>query len=287
MASITTNFPPDLIITAKRGGWTNNFQFLTRLIANGASTAKLVSSSTAVESTSTADCPAFVDNVSYDNNTGSSTAGDYVGYAFRRAPGFFDVVCYAGVTSTLTLNHNLGVPPELVITKSRTSSAVPAWYVAGNPLTGGFPGGNILQLNTTAAETYQGYFSNPTSTTLFLQNPVARNGTNYVAYLFATVPNVSKVGSYTGTGGTQTINAGLPTGARFVLIKRTNSTGNWWVWDTARGMVSGTDPRLALNSTAAELNNNWVYTIANGFQIVTTDATINASGGSYLYLAIA
>ena len=71
------------------------------------------------------------------------------------------------------------------------------------------------------------------------------------------------------------------------MIKRFDSTGDWWVWDTARGMVAGTDPRLALNSTAAESNANWVYTNASGFQIVTTDATVNASGGSYIYLAIA
>jgi hypothetical protein len=52
-------------------------------------------------------------------------------------------------------------------------------------------------------------------------------------------------------------------------------------------MVAGTDPRLALNSTAAEINNNWVYTTSGGFQIVTSDATINASGGSYIFLSIA
>jgi hypothetical protein len=51
-------------------------------------------------------------------------------------------------------------------------------------------------------------------------------------------------------------------------------------------MVAGTDPRLALNLTAAETNANWVYTTTGGFQIVTTDATVNASGGSYIYLAI-
>jgi hypothetical protein len=71
------------------------------------------------------------------------------------------------------------------------------------------------------------------------------------------------------------------------MIKRTDSTGDWWIWDTARGMVAGTDPRLALNSTAAESNANWVYTASTGFQIVTTDASVNASGGTYIYLAIA
>ena len=75
--------------------------------------------------------------------------------------------------------------------------------------------------------------------------------------------------------------------SRFVLIKRTDSTGDWYVWDTARGMVSGTDPSLKLNSTAAEVNANSVYTTTGGFQIVSTAAGINASGGSYIYLAVA
>ena len=98
---------------------------------------------------------------------------------------------------------------------------------------------------------------------------------------------MSKVGTYTGTGATQTISCGFTGGARYVLIKRTDSTGDWWVWDTARGMVAGTDPRLPYNSTAAETNANWVYTTTGGFQIVTSDATVNASGGTYIYLAIA
>lgn len=113
------------------------------------------------------------------------------------------------------------------------------------------------------------------------------SGSTYVAYLFASCPGVSKVGSYTGTGATQTINCGFTGGARFVMIKRTDSTGDWWVWDTARGMVAGTDPRSLFNNTNAETNANWVYTATTGFQIVTSDATVNASGGTYIYLAIA
>ena len=95
------------------------------------------------------------------------------------------------------------------------------------------------------------------------------------------------MGSYTGTGTTQTINCGFTGGARFVLIKRTDDAGNWYVWDTARGMVSGADPRLALDSTVAEVNQDFVYTASGGFQIVTSNSNVNASGGTYIFLAIA
>jgi len=99
---------------------------------------------------------------------------------------------------------------------------------------------------------------------------------------------VSKVGSYTGTGSTINVDCGFTGGARFVMIKRKDSTGDWWVWNTATGMISGTDPRLNINyAPLAATNNDWVYTNTGGFQVVGTDASINANGGSYLYLAIA
>jgi hypothetical protein len=129
--------------------------------------------------------------------------------------------------------------------------------------------------------------ANVTSTTLSAFSGFEGVGVSCVAYLFATCAGVSKVGSYTGTGATQTISCGFTGGARFVLVKRTDSTGDWYVWDTARGMVSGTDPSLLLNSTAAEVNANSIYTATGGFQIVSTASGINTNGASYIFLAIA
>jgi hypothetical protein len=100
---------------------------------------------------------------------------------------------------------------------------------------------------------------------------------------------VSKVGSYTGNGTTQAIACGFTGGARFVLIKRTDSTGDWYVWDSARGIVAGNDPYLLLNSTAAEVTGtDYIDTSATGFEISSTaPAAINASGGTFVFLAIA
>jgi hypothetical protein len=100
---------------------------------------------------------------------------------------------------------------------------------------------------------------------------------------------VSKVGSYTGTGTTQVINCGFTAGSRFVLIKRTDSTGDWYFWDSARGIVAGNDPYLLLNTDAAQVTNtDFVDTAATGFEITSTaPAAINASGGTFIFLAIA
>ena len=110
-----------------------------------------------------------------------------------------------------------------------------------------------------------------------------------VAYLFASCPGVSKVGSYTGNGSSQTINCAFTTGARFVLIKRTDSTGDWYVWDSARGIVAGNDPYVRLNLADVEVTtNDSVDTDNTGFivnQVAASNVNVNAA--TYIFLAIA
>jgi hypothetical protein len=153
-------------------------------------------------------------------------------------------------------------------------------------------------LNATSAElgpfTYAnnaGLAAQPTSTTFTVSNTANFNNgaTTYVAYLFATCPGVSKVGSYTGNGTTQAIACGFTGGARFVLIKSTSTSGDWYVWDSARGIVAGNDPYLALNSTAAEVTTtDWVDTAATGFELSNAGGNLaNSNGVSYIFLAIA
>jgi hypothetical protein len=208
-----------------------------------------------------------------------------VNYTFRRAPNFFDVVCYTGTGAAgQAVNHNLTVPPELILLKKR--NAVWDWRVYSAP-TGN---GQVMYLNDTAAAGSADGWNNqtPTSTQFFL-NGYNASGDTFVAYLFATLAGVSKVGSYTGNGSSQTINCGFSGGARFVLIKRTDSTGDWYVWDTARGIVSGNDPRLSLNTTAAEVtSDDSVDPDSSGFVVNQLSATnINVSSASYIFLAVA
>ena len=224
-------------------------------------------------------------------NKSSST---YVSNAFKRAPSFFDVVCYtnnASGASEQVNNHNLGVIPELAITKVRND--VNSWYVASNIGSTTFDrffldsSAASVNLDYVSASTYKGFTS--TTFTVGSSSIVGAGGFNVVTYLFATCAGVSKVGSYTGTATTKQIDCGFTGGARFVLIKRTDSTGDWYVWDTARGIVSGNDPYLLLNSTAAEVTNtDYIDTYSAGFEISSTaPAAINASGGTFIFLAIA
>jgi hypothetical protein len=214
-----------------------------------------------------------------------------VSYAFRRAPGFFDVVCYTGTGSTTTITHNLTVTPELVITKSRSQALGWVVWTTSLPSTSAWIRLDTTDAVITSPAGYGGTFSasNYTISGTGPYSALNNSGSTYVAYLFATVAGVSKVGSYTGTGTTQTINCGFTAGARFVMIKRTDSTGDWYVWDTARGIVSGNDPYLLMNSTAAEVTSTDYIDPANsGFEISSTaPAAINANGGTFIFLAIA
>lgn len=206
-----------------------------------------------------------------------------VGWNFRRAPGFFDIVCYTGTGVARTINHNLGVAPELMIVKARNTTG--NWSVYNSSL------GNTayLSLNLANAKAIDNIWNNQSPSSAVFSvgaNPLSNSsGSTYVSYLFATCPGVSKVGSYTGNGSSQTINCGFTAGARFVLIKRTDSTDNWYVWDTARGIVSANDPTLMLNVLAAEATtSDPIDPNSAGFIV---NQGINVSSATYIYLAIA
>jgi hypothetical protein len=260
----------------------------------------LTSSSTGAEFSAAAYVQLKADsqNITRGSGWNSASYGNWINYFWRRAPSFMDVVCYTGNgTGSTQITHNLGVAPTLVIVKQRSGSPDRSWWV----LTTAVPQLNILN-DTSAANaygvpanlfgdsTYNNYIA-PTTTTLTLSpsDEVNKSGNTYVAYLFATCAGVSKVTSFTGNGSSQTINCGFTAGSRFVMIKRTDSTGDWYVWDSARGIVSGNDPHLSLNSTAAEVTtDDTIDTDSTGFIVNQVSATnSNVNGASYIVLAIA
>ena len=291
--TITTGFVTDLVLGHGRRDDLSGTAVADRLRGD---TRYLETSATSAEATSdgtTQDITGFdfmtgyglgVPNNSWMNNAGSPG----INWNFRRAPGFMDVVCYTGTGSATTFNHNLGVAPELMIVKRRNNVRNWAVYVSS-------VGANkFLKLNLpNTPETDTSVWNNtaPTSTVFSVGTSADGNGSGdtYVAYLFASAPGVSKVGSYTGNGSSQTINCAFTTGARFVLIKRTDDTGDWYVWDSARGIVAGNDPYLALNSTAAEVTtNDSVDTDSTGFVVNQVAASnINVNAATYIFLAIA
>ena len=288
---ITTGFPLDLGMYAYKASDTYKFAVHDRLRGLSSSSTQvrygLITSSTAAENPTTGTSTQNVTNTSYDPPP-YFTYNDSILYSFRRAPGFFDMVAYTGTGAARTVDHNLAVAPELMIFKRRDDVA--NWTVYHQAL----GASAYLWLNATGGEGSNSGNFNATTPTASSFSVGGSNNTNassgtFIAYLFATLPGISKVGSYTGTGSTLDVNCGFSAGARFVLIKRTDSTGDWYVWDSARGITSGNDPYLLLNSTAAEVTGtNYIDTLSSGFQITSSaPAAINASGGSFIFLAVA
>ena len=208
-------------------------------------------------------------------------------YSFKRAPGFFDVVTYSGDGNIgVNIPHALGAVPELMIIRARTTGRSWTVYAASK--------GNA---QATTLSTSNGFFSSgswnnttPTASQFTISNTIEVNetGNTYVAYLFATLPGISKVGTYTGTGAAaQTIDCGFLTGARFVLTKRSDATGGfWYLFDTALGINSGTESYFSLgNSLAAFTGSNFINPAATGFTI-NASADNNQSGIPYIFFAV-
>ena len=240
------------------------------------------------------DMDGFTTNANgYANNSGSA----FVNNCFRRAPGFMDEVCYTGngVAGARLINHNLTTAPEFFIVKNRDAGGnsknwgVYHTYLKANSRI------VYLNLDYTDANDWTN-FVNPTATTIDVggvgfggSNNTNASGQACVAYLFATLAGVSKVGSYTGTAATLNIDCGFAAAARFILIKRTDAAGDWYYWDSVRGITAGNDPYLLLNTTAAQVTNtDYIDPLAAGFTVTSSaPAALNASGGKYIFLAIA
>ena len=283
-------FPLDLLYIKSRDS-NSQEAWVTRLLGAATATKSLYPSSTADEQTSVY---TILGQTDWQTGNGSvrwmnTNTYTYISYMLKRAPKFMDVVCYAGAGGNADVTHNLGVAPELLIVKATDKSE--SWAVQAAPPA--YP--KVAFLNTTSPFSANGQFSAaPTATVFKVGNSGNTNesGYNYVAYLFATLPNVSKIGSYAGTAATINIDCGFSSPARFVMIKRTDAGAgpdNWFIFDSVRGISVGNDPWLATNTTAAEVTtNDYISTYASGFTVSATTASgINEQYGAYIFLAIA
>lgn len=291
-ATVTgVGFAPDLLLGSDRAATGVHLSFTDRLRGSGVF---LYGTGTAAEITTADEVTAFgMDGVSLGTSGTYASLNyntrTYINWFFRRAPGVFDEVCWlCGTNTNRSLNHNLGVAPEFLFFKQRTSAGTNWWaYHSALGLSA------YLALNTTDASTSHANSwgtTGMTATTFSLdENYLGANNKAHVAYLFATLAGISKVGSYTGNGSSQTINCGFAAGARFIMIKRTNASGDWFIYDTVRGINAGNDPHLSLNTTAAEVNTTDDIDAANSGFIVNQNATtnLNVNTATYIFLAFA
>ena len=201
----------------------------------------------------------------------------------------FSIVSYTGTGSVATVGHGLGVAPKLIIIKRRTGGT-DAWPVDLRATSG------TAYLNETGSVQAYGnstpFPSTAPTTTVFsigTANNANANGSDFIAYCFAEKQGYSKMGKYEGNGnadGTFVYTGFKPA---FTLIKR-DATDNWAMHDNRRPERGGNPNDAALRANLADGEyggSQGVDFLSNGFKARQNDGEFNASGNSYIYLAIA
>jgi hypothetical protein len=221
-------------------------------------------------------------------SSSSNTNGTITSTVSVNASAGFSVVTYTGTGSLGTVGHGLGVAPSMMIFKNR--SGTNGWLVYQSTIGIGF----YLVLNSSSAKDNTAVASvwnntSPTSSvfTVNTDSTVNTNGSNYVAYCWTPIAGYSAFGSLIGNGSTDGPFVYTGFKPRFILYKRTDSTSDWRIWDTARSPYNAMSLVLYPNASDAEASAQDFDALSNGFKIRNSAASMNASGGSYIYAAFA
>jgi hypothetical protein len=218
----------------------------------------------------------------------TNTQGSLTSQVSANPAAGFSIVTYTGnPAAEKTVGHGLNAIPKMIIAKAR--DAVANWQVYHESI----GRDTYLKLNLTdaAAGTISNYWgsSGPTTTTFGLIGGGYgnNNSSNFVAYCWAEVPGFSKFGSYTGNGTADGPFIYCGFRPKFMMIKRTDSTGDWYIWYTGRKTVNdGNQFALWSNLNNAESTAWPMDFVSNGFKIRYTGQP-NTSGGTHIFAAFA
>jgi hypothetical protein len=224
------------------------------------------------------------------NGTGSAnTDGSISSTVSANTTSGFSIVSYTGTGSAATVGHGLGAVPKMFMIKDLTSTN--DWQVYHNA-TGN---NNKLHINNTNAPTGTNNFATttPTSSVFSISGggQVNTSSSNYIAYCFAEKQGYSKFSSYIGNGNAD--GAFVYTGFKpsLIMFKSTASGTNWFMLDNKRQGFNPANETLSPNTASAAsstgLSVNTLDFLSNGFKMKTNNAEFNATGSTYIYMAIA
>lgn len=216
--------------------------------------------------------------------TVSNTSGTITSQV-RANPGYgFSVVNFTATGANATVGHGLGLPPVMIISKAY-NNATPGWNVWHSALSGS----EYLVLNTTAGKASLATMWNsqtPNSTTFSIGTSWLNNYQS-IAYCFSEIEGFSKFGSYVGNGNADGPFVYCGFKPKYILIKRTDTTGSWTTYDSERQATNVVGTYLLLDTTGIETGTANVDILANGFKLRSTLAAQNASNGAYIFAAFA
>ena len=233
-----------------------------------------------------------IDGTSYANKAAAGLVGTHnINKLSANTDLGFSIIDYDGNNTTGTIPHGLGVPAEMIITKSKNNTA--NWFSWHKGLTSI---DHYVSLNSTAGQvpftTNDGIFGGalPNSNVFSVGSDFSSNGTNnqLIAYCFASKRGVSKVGSYRGTGVAENkVYTGFE--PAFVMFKNTTTTGSWIMHDNKREVTNPRVAHLRANTPGAEDTGSSEQVDFNrdGFTLKGTGQNANSSGHKFIYYAVA
>jgi hypothetical protein len=221
-------------------------------------------------------------------SSSSNTNGTITSTVSVNAAAGFSVVTFAtpGGYSTATVGHGLGVAPAMYIVKNTNGSPI-NWNTYHQSI------GNTaaLYLSGTQGSQVSSSFWNNTSPTssVFSIGANLYASANHVAYCWTPIAGYSAFGSYTGNGSADGTFVYTGFRSKFVLLKRTDTTGNWQLLDTSRSTYNVSNANLYPNLANAEVNggNEDLDILSNGFKPRNASASFNVNGATYIYACFA
>jgi hypothetical protein len=223
-------------------------------------------------------------------STVTNTTGSISAQVRANATAGFSIVTYTGTGANATVGHGLGVAPRMILVKKR--SAIQAWSVYH----GSLANTQYLVLNTTATPATLASMWNSTTPTSSVFSIGTDGNTNtsaatYVAYCFAAVAGYSAFGSYTGNGSADGPFVYLGFRPRFIVVKRTDVTNAWVMFDTSRSTYNQSFNYLLAENSQQDIttsgSTDTLDFLSNGFKLRCTTLAENANGGTYIYMAFA
>tara|TARA_B100000085_G_C18463633_1_gene480028 strand:+ start:9 stop:1046 length:1038 start_codon:yes stop_codon:yes gene_type:complete len=221
----------------------------------------------------------------------SNTDGSITATVSANTTSGFSIIKWTGTGSNGTIGHGLGAVPKVYIVKNLDSVGkfwfFPTFFNNANEYLDGFT-------STAGLQTDGNGLTNstlPTNSVISLgtSSTINTSGNDIICYAFAEKKGFSKFGNYTGNGNAN--GTFIYTGFKpaFVMIKRTDTTGNWAMKDTKRQEYNGQDIILYADTTnyESQFAANKFDILSNGFKMRETSGIYNASGGGYIYMAFA
>lgn len=226
----------------------------------------------------------------------TNTAGSVSSQVSANTSAGFSIVTFSGNGLASTVGHGLGAAPAMIIQRARTPTAM-HWMVY-HKAANASPATGHLYLELTYPFTSDSTSWNNTMPTATVWNvgPGASSNTNYngatyVAYCFAEIPGYSRFGSYTGNGSSDGPFVYCGFRPRWIMLKRTDSPGDWYCYDTARDPRNVAFHALYLGKSNPEDTStvaDALDVLSSGFKLRNLNSSdFNVLGGQFIYAAFA